>query len=367
MSDLMRSAKADYKALAERYDQFRVPAARVTIDGKQFSTVTAKSSRSGSTMLIADVEADLYHEEASTVRIVLTDVYNREGSSFQEAAALGSSCKVEIGYGSVFHEIFSGYVGELQYRYRETQQEICITAFDAVTLMSQNYRSLYYTEKKCSDVLKTILSDYSKIASIGTVDASGEQKHPVLSCHGRSDYAYIREILCPYAGKEFYIFNGKAYFQPVKDRNKTPCITLQLGRSLFDFSLTAGYGNIEISASGFSREDHETAVLEKASGKTDFSQKSAVSQAQKQYFPCMQLADTASAKLYAAYFAEDCIASCQTGEGLCIGLPEIVPGRCIEIYGIQKEYDKKKFWISNVQHHLNQNGFRTKFQIKGWF
>ncbi|MBQ8687320.1 MAG: hypothetical protein IJ512_02075 [Ruminococcus sp.] len=367
MADLMKCAKADYKILAERYDQFRVPAARVTIDGRQFSTVTAKLSSGSGALLIQSLEADLYHEEASCVRIVLTDVYDREGSSFQDAASLGSSCKAEIGYGSVFHEIFSGYVGEVQYRYRETLQEISITAFDAITLMSLHYRSLYYTEKKCSDVLKTILSDYSKILSIGKVDASGDQEFPVLSCHGRSDFAYIREILCPYAGKEFYIFNGKAYFQPVKDRNQTPCIALQLGRSLFDFSLTAGYGNIEISAAGFSRTDHETAVLEKATGRTDFSQKSAVSQAQKQYFPCMQLADTASAKLYAAYFAEDCIAACQTGEGTCTGLPEIVPGRCIEIYGIQKEYDKKKFWVSSVHHHLNQSGFRTRFQIKGWF
>lgn len=366
MADLMKCGTADYKALAQTYGNFRVPAVRVTIGTTLYSTVTAKETKRGKMLLIHEMNAWLYHDEGTSVSILVGDVYDLEASRFKETAILGEKMQVEIGYGSVFQQIFTGYVGEIQYQYSGTDQYVRITGFDAVTLMSQNYTARYYLEKKYADVVSEIIGNYRTILASGTIDAAGEQPRPVLSCRDMSDYDYIHDILCPLAGKEFYIFNGKAYFQAVKDRNQTPTIQLKLGRSLYDFRLTASYANLEINVGGCAGADSEKKVNGKGKEKTDASQKSAVSAAQKQYIPWMCASDAEAAKNCASYWMQQRIAERQTAEGRCIGIPELVPGRCISVQGMDPSYNSKKFWIDHVHHRISEDGFVTEFYVKGW-
>lgn len=366
MSDLMESEKTDYTKLAEKYGNFQVPAARVTIGTAKYSTVTAKETKRRKMLLIYQLDARLYHLEGTSVSILVGDVYDLEASKFKETAILGEKMVVEIGYGSIFQQIFTGYVGEIQFQYMGTKQYVRITGFDAVALMTQNSSARYYLKKKYSDVVNEIIGEYGTILSIGTIDSSNEKPQDVLSCGNLNDYSYIKNVLCPLAGKEFYIFDGKAYFKTVKKRNQTPIIQLKLGRSLLDFRMTSSYANIEISVCGFSEKFSDKKVLKTKKDKTDSSQKSAVSAVQKQYIPYMNASSEESAENYASYEIQQKISERQTAEGKCIGIPELIPGRCILIHGINQSYNSKKFWIDHVNHKINENGFITEFFVKGW-
>lgn len=366
MSDLMKSETVNYKKLAENYNNFQVPAVRVKIGTAQYSTVTSKETKKGKMMLIHEMNAMLYHNEGSSVSILIDDVYELESSRFKEIVILGEKIQVEIGYGSKFHQIFVGYVGEIQYQFFGNNQYIRITGFDTIALMTQNYKSRCYSKKKYSDVISEIVGNYNNILSVGKIDASGEQPQPVLSCRDINDYDYICDVLCPHAGKEFYIFNGKAYFQAVNDRCQTPSVTFKLGRGLFDFQITSAYANLEINVNGLAGMDLEKKINANKKEKSDSQQKSAVSLPQKQYIPRMRASDTEAASNCASYWIQQRISQCQTAEGKCIGIPELIPGRCIIVQGINKTYNSKKLWIDHVHHKINEEGFVTEFFVKGW-
>ena len=48
-----------------------------------------------------------------------------------------------------------------------------------------------------------------------------------------------------------------------------------------------------------------------------------------------------------------------------IGLPEIVPGRYLQVASLEKMADKK-YYLSEVVHTLSDNRFVTRFEAKGW-
>ena len=52
-------------------------------------------------------------------------------------------------------------------------------------------------------------------------------------------------------------------------------------------------------------------------------------------------------------------------EGELVGLPEIVPGRYLQIKDLDEMADKK-YYISEVTHRFTESSFSTVFESKGW-
>ena len=366
MSDLMTGGTQNYKKLASNYDDFLVPAVRVTIGSSTYSSVTGKETKKGSTLLITEAEANLYHSEGSSVSITIEDVYDLTASRFKEVASLGESMKLEIGYGSKFCEVFKGFVGEIKSDFSGTKQFIRVTGFDAIALMRSHQSSRLFSHKKYSDIVNEIIGRYSGILSVGKLENDGEKQQDFISGRTMDDYTYLMDELCPLAGKEFFIFDGKAYFQRTSKRNKTPSVELKLGKALNDFRITEAYANLEIAVRGITGAQGEKTFLSKIKGKADFSQKTVGAGTQMQYVQWMDVPDNEIAGNYAKYMLEKQIASRQLADGRCIGIPEIIPGRCIRIKGIRTDLNTRKFWVDHVLHRIGKNGFTTEFFIKGW-
>lgn len=366
MGDLMKAGTVDYKTLGSKYNNFMVPAVRVNIGGSSYSSVTGKESKKGSMLVIYEAEANLYHWEGSSVTITVGDAYDLKGSRFKELASLGETMSVEVGYNSTFSEIFKGFVGEITSEFRGTQQCVRITGYDAVSLMRQHQASRFYTKKKYSDIVNEIIGRYSGILSAETVETTGEEKQDFISGRCMDDFEYLHNVLCPLAGKEFYIFDGKAYFQAISKRNKTPSVEFKLGKGLYDFRMTEAYANLEVSVRGITGAQGESPFVSTVKGKVDSSQKTAGSGAQTQYIQWTDVTDSNTAKNYAQYTLDKQIAARQLAEGKCIGIPEIIPGRCLKIKGIRPALDSRKFWVDHVVHHIGKDGFSTDFYVKGW-
>ena len=52
------------------------------------------------------------------------------------------------------------------------------------------------------------------------------------------------------------------------------------------------------------------------------------------------------------------------GSGTCVGIPELIPGRFIEIKGLDGD-SVGTYFISKVHHRFNQEGYSTQFEVKG--
>lgn len=366
MGDLMNSSTLDFKKLASQYSDFRVPAVRVKIGSSSYSSVTGKESKKGSSLVIHEAEANLYHNEGSTVSVTVGDAYDLKGSRFKELATLGETMSVEFGYGSKFCEVFKGFVGEITCEFRGTRQFVKITGFDAVALMRMHKESRFFMKKKYSDIVKEIVGRYSGILSTGKVESTGEEKQDFISGRCLDDYSYLQEVLCPLAGKEFFIFDGKAYFQPISKRNQTPSVELKLGKGLNDFQMTEAYANLAVSVRGITGAQGDKPFVSKVTGKANSSQKTAGSGAQEQYVQWTDAPDNGTAKNCAQFMLDQQIAARQLADGRCIGIPEIIPGRCVKIKGVRPAVDSRKFWVDHVIHQINSGGFSTEFYVKGW-
>lgn len=366
MSSLMSGSTQTYKQLASKYDDFLVPAVRIKIGQTAYSSVTGKETKKGSSLVITAAEANLCHSEGSSVSVTIEDVYDLKGSRFKSVASLGEKFSMEIGYGSSFCEIFQGYVGEITSDFSGAKQSVRITGFDAVALMRLHQVSRFFMKKKYSDIVREIIGRYSGILSTGNVESTGEEVQDYISGRTLDDYTYISDVICPMAGKEFFIFDGKGYFQPISKRNKTPSVELKLGKGLNDFRMTEAYANLEIAVRGITGAQGDKPFESKAKGKADFSQKTVGAGAQTQYIQWTDTPDKGTAGNYAKFMLDRQIAARQRAEGYCIGIPEIIPGRCLRIKGIRPELDSRKFWVDSVLHRIGKNGFSTEFFIKGW-
>ena len=53
-----------------------------------------------------------------------------------------------------------------------------------------------------------------------------------------------------------------------------------------------------------------------------------------------------------------------SGSGICVGLPELIPGRYVTIEGADAK-SNGTYFITKVRHLFELNGFQTAFEIKG--
>jgi phage protein D len=52
-----------------------------------------------------------------------------------------------------------------------------------------------------------------------------------------------------------------------------------------------------------------------------------------------------------------------TGSGETLGVPDVVPGRNIELKGLGKKFSKT-YYVQTATHRFDSNGYRTTFTVK---
>ena len=53
-----------------------------------------------------------------------------------------------------------------------------------------------------------------------------------------------------------------------------------------------------------------------------------------------------------------------SGEGTCVGIPELIPGRFISVKGLDGDTEGSYF-LSRVRHRFTGEGYYTQFEVKG--
>lgn len=364
--------KNEYSSLNEKYQNFRVPAVKIKIGGTQII------GQSG--IHIGQVQVKLSLRAAGSASFTLHSAYDYKNSSFSSAvksrAVPGKIVEVELGYGSKTTLVFKGFIASVGIQFdMEDGISFQITALDARRLMmTDNKPYLEYRGSEYSaytKIVEKIMKRYSALCRLKCEGISGDSlDKDAAVCQKESDYDFIVGSLIG-TGKvdgEFFIVADQAYFRK-PGANKTPMITLGIGSGLKSFERTAVYLNRTIEVQGYDPDKQngqgkDNPVLGTALAVSPDSQDKVI-EAGVSVFAEADCRDAQTARAMAQKRAEDLRSeNCQAG-GSCIGLPEIVPGRYLQIQGVDVLVNRK-YYVTEVSHSINGGGFSTSFSTEGW-
>lgn len=361
MADLM-TATYEYDSLQKQYKDFSVPAARLKIGGTDLLQLKEAS--------LISLEAVLSMKSAGSVRVVLGDCYDYKSGAFNSRlkglAVLGKEVELSLGYGSSLQTIFKGFLASTG-MVLDADEGIFLelTALDVRWLMmTDNYHVLEHTIKNYSDVVRDIMKRYQKLCTV-SIDSTDENFENGLICQNGSDYDFIVKELIQSgrADREFFVVADKAYFR--KPRSvKSPLMTLSVGQGLVRFARHAEYENQKIQVIGFDPASG-AAVNGTAISKASDSLTDVLGGAGERIVMEPGCQSSSQAESMAKALAGQSLSRRQRADAVCVGLPEIIPGRFIKLKRVDSVMDQK-YYITQVTHTYDQDGFYTSFSMEGW-
>ncbi len=360
MADLM-SGTWEYEKLEKTYNNFMVPAVKFEVGG---SDLIKKGMR------IQSVEAVLSIKGCSSVSVVFKDCYDIKNGTFDKelksAAVLGKPVALSMGYGSAFQTVFKGYLSNVRIVASVTSgMQIEMIGLDARRLMmTDNNHIREYKIKNYSDAVSELLKRYSKL-STPVVDATSENMKDGLIWQNGSDYDFITKELIESGRvqREFFIAVDKVYFR--KPRSVTaPVLTLKPGGGLVGFESDAGYMNESYHILGYDTATGKP-IEGKADAKTKWSSTMPLSQKGEWYISDPACTAKTQATNRAKALADRALAASQHAQISCIGIPELIPGRFIKIDRVDSLVNKK-YYITQVVHRYDENGYMTNLTTEGW-
>lgn len=354
MSDLMKG-RTDFDTLANQYGNFLVPLVKIKVNGQDVVKTMD--------LHLEEVEVTCSLKAAGYARIKIGSCYDEEQSRFdgkiKDKFKLGTVVSVELGYLSHSELVFKGYVAMLGVELLK-QKLLVVTLMDARRLMmTSGKKHLLWDVKNYSDAFQNVMDTYGKLCSIESDPTKDELEYPISQTS--SDYDFVTKELARKGNREFFVFGEKAYFRKM-NQDSSSIMKLQFGRELFEFRVDHMYLDAKIKVFGYNHEEEEQITYEKAV-------KSSLSQSSVMSTPEYTIVDhdvdsQEKAKNRGEFIAQyEKNRSC-TGTGKTIGLPELVPGRYIEIEKVD-DLVNKKYYISEVRHTIVDDYFVTEFEIGG--
>lgn len=345
----------EYRSLVTKYDNFMAPAMVLKVNEVSVSKLSG--------ITISQVNVQLSIDYVCSANFTLEDVYDLKTRSFsalvKKTFLPGSTISIALGYGSSTTMVFRGYIHELSYSFSDAPR-ISVTALDVRRLMMMNKENRTFRDKSYSEIFNEVMEKYSSVYSGKVVEPLVDKVERMAQTV--SDYEFVINELCKKADKEFYVLAGKVYFQ-TKSKNPKSLITLTWGENLFHFNISRSYRNEEVAVYGI---DGKKLMVGKETVKGDGQSKTLMTAPLKHEIVSPNVKDQKGAKTMANNVAEKRKESSKSGSGICIGLPELVPGRYITIANVDIDGNADlKGYVTSVQHSFDDNGFTTEFELGG--
>ncbi len=359
--DLM-SGSYSFEVLQKKYGNFLIPAAKLKIGGSNLLELTG--------VMVESIQITLSLKAAGCAYFYVTSGYDYKNGSFDSAlkskVVLGKEVSVELGYGSSLVTVFKGFVAAVGTEFDvDTGVSYSITAMDARRLMqTDNLRIIRYNVKHYSDAVSEVLKRYKKLCT-PVVDATTEnlEGHPLAQSSSDYDFIVNKIIGEGKADREFFIVADKAYFRKPRG-SSSPVVTLGVGSGLKSFQKNSIYLNEKIQVIGREEGTHKILVGESTAKAAD-QQVAALSEPGIYQMAAPDCHVQGELKARAAALADREKAKNQQASAVCVGIPEIVPGRYLKIERLDSTVNRS-YYITEVIHEYNRSGFTTKIEMEGW-
>ena len=364
--------KSTYKisALKTKYNDFHGPAFTINIGGQKLDS---------SEINILDLDVELCADgSAGGCHFSISSEYSREKSEWLNKLAdtIKVGAKLEIQGGYVKKEnIFFGYVDEFTLDYSGRRPpSITVSGMDGFGYLMNCQEPIYGGQKKPQDLIKEILNkavaaQTAKSVTVGSFNTSSDQPAVPLIKEQIDDFKYLKLLAERYC-KSLLCINGELIFDDVIS-DCTPIIELS---AMYDvvrlnkrMSLRNQVGKVTVwgrdvnqkliegSADTVSIKGEGKAAVETAKGFKTASRREYCEYVRTQA-GCVALAQARLDSLSLDYI---------TGQGTCLGLPELIPGRYIKIINVDNSTEGSYF-VTKVNHRFdNKGGYMTTFEFKG--
>lgn len=355
--DLM-SATTSYKALTDKYDNFKAPSAELTIGSKKMIAGTDIS------LLRLEVELTCGFEASGCV-FEIAGAYEPEKTDFGkdvDCIQIGETVEVAIGY--IRREsVFKGYINSIDYSFGVDDGEyiIRVECMDAKGLLMKTRRLEFFTEKTADAVVGKVLGEapVSSYLSGKELDKCPQESVPFRS-NMLSDYDLILEQANKY-GYEFFILQGKAYFRK-KQKVTSVLMELSPGETILQGSFTISGQSLakKVIVRSIDEENGKQVkgevTISGNFGKGSGPKKFLGNSTQVFYEAGVKDANEAKARAQARIDAmADTFGelNCE-----CVGIPELAPGRFVKVSKLSSVANRK-YYVQNVRHVLDLDGYIT--------
>lgn len=364
----------DLKAISSTFGDFYVPAFLIKVGSKDlirdlYLTVTS-------------LEIDFKEKAAGRFSVSIANSFDWETREFVarrgeervnliDLFAFGSQIEAAIGYGDPggLEPTFSGIVTEIATSFSEGgTPELTISGYDDLYPLTIGKSTRHWEESRDSDAVITIAQENGLSTSIAQTTPQKRR----IDQNEQNDLNFI-DKLAKRNGATFYLRDGKLYFGP-RQNDRSARIELKWGEGLLSFSPQANLAKqiTEVKVHGWSAREGKP-ILGKAkrgdeSGR-DSQRKSGAERLAAAFgkAPIMSIRapvhTQAEADARAKAILEDRAQDFVTGDGECIGLPDIVPDINIALGGLGKGFNKP-YYVSEAKHTIGSSGYRTTFKVQ---
>ncbi|MFR5601849.1 MAG: phage late control D family protein [Lachnospiraceae bacterium] len=357
MGNLMND-RSKIEDLYKKYQGFQAPAAKILI-GDGGVDLTRKLNAQ-----IDGLNVTLSQENSGSVTFQIVNAYDYKNRKFNSTImnqlVLGNLIKVQLGYGSSLEQVFTGYIYGVRAEFGESVT-LSVTAMDVRRLMQDSAKSSHtWKYETYSEVFKQVMQPYKKLYSKLVVDKTADKSFEVIT-QNETDLEFVKK-LCLQGNREFLVFDDVVYYR--RKSKHSPSVTLSWGRDLISFSKESLYANQKITVVGLLKDGKEP-VVSSAEVKTSEKIKPVVSGTSETTLASAASDSKSKAEEKAAKKAEEERKKKQSGQGTCVGLPQLIPGRPVAIAGMDERINGE-YMLKSVAHSFGSDGFQTSFEIGGF-
>ncbi|MGE5372254.1 MAG: phage late control D family protein [Solirubrobacterales bacterium] len=361
----LKSSKHTYTQLADTYGNFLAPAFKIMVDGHDLL-------REG--LVIEHLSVDTSVEKADSFSCVITNVFepirrawlmDQKGNE-KKYIEIGKEVEIQMGYKDKLKVIFYGHVTSMRYNATPTEApQIILGGMDYSFNIMKGQKSRSWSKKKHSDIVKQLAPS--------NISAKVDDTEVVLNIVEQvreTDYQFLSR-LADFHQYEFFFSGKKMYFRK-PHQSKTPVVTLEWGKSLFQASVNADLGD-QIGAVEVHGWDHIKKEPIKAKNapvkplgllaRTGqwFLKKVLGKEVVENFYT--QASSAQEAEKMATAIINKRSMQLVLGNAECIGLPEVRAGRYIQFAGLGKL--NNVYYITNASHTIDQSGYFTHITIGG--
>lgn len=375
------ASQLTYEQLQTKYTDFAHPRARVLLGDKVFD-----SAKTG--MVLNDIHVEVTSGyEASVASFRLFDAYDPSTGKFfydrvKRQVLLGNSVTIQLGYLDTLETVFVGFLSGVAFGFEPGGLPyIEVSAMDVKGLMMGGSYAASLKATTYSAAVKEILErtgegrlqqlgGITETAISNTPDANGTpsgsaRSSPItVEMVSESDYEFVVRAAKRY-NYEFFVDRGKVLFRPAKS---DASVLMALGSAAglrgfrIEYSITGVVGKIEARAMDPGKG--EVVSANRAFNNTISSAgkaKQLVGKGSKVYLDA-SITSKEEAEARVSSLMEQMSYRLGNLEGDCVGIPDLVPGRFIQVSGLGAPVDNQ-FYLTAVTHDFTSDGgFRTRIQ-----
>lgn len=284
----------------------------------------------------------------------------------------GNEVSVAFGYLSNLKTLVEGKIQKIDAKFFEGNAPTFTVAgadkaYEFLTLPSE---TKVFNQKTHSQMVQEIATQ-TKPSLRALVDETNEVIPRKIKKGGETYLTFLMELVEANEGYEFALSGRDLIFQK-KKKGQSPDIRLEWGKSLINFqpSLNTTQATTEVVVRAWDGAQKKMIEGRAKAGEEQAQEpgKKLASQIAQEIFGDVVTVVTdkpvrteAEAKKEAKAILEKAGDSFITATGETVGLPDLLPGKCLDLQGLGAWFSGK-YYVVKVTHKIDQNGYRSTFE-----